>query len=245
MVAGELFGYEKGAFTGAWKRYIGSFEKAHGGTVFLDEIGTIDEKNQISLLRLLETKKFRRIGGAKIIKANVRIISATNDDLSEAVRLKRFREDLMYRLDVFRIYLPPVKNRHGDVSLLVNHFLKRFNAAYEKKILGISPECINLLESYEWPGNVREIKNIIHHAVVMCNETVLLPEHFPKRLFANRRMQPSVSIKIGATLEEAERELIEKTLRWTDNNRRRTAEILGISRRTLYNKSINTVYNFS
>jgi DNA-binding NtrC family response regulator len=236
LVSGELFGYEKGAFTGAWKSYKGSFEVAKGGTIFLDEIGTIDEKNQVSLLRLLETKKFQRIGGTRDIKANFRVLTATNENLTEAVIQGRFREDLFYRLDVFPIKLPAVRDRTGDVPLIVDSFLKQFNQIYKTKILGVSPECINRLESYGWPGNVREIKNVIHRAVVMCSGEVLLPEHLPKRLFSRRPIPPMVSIRIGSSLEEAESEMIAQTLIWTNNNRLRTAAILGITRRTLYNK---------
>ena len=236
LVSGELFGYEKGAFTGAWKSYKGSFETAKGGTIFLDEIGTIDEKNQVSLLRLLETKKFQRIGGTRDIKANFRILTATNENLTEAVSQSRFREDLFYRLDVFPISLPAVRNRAGDVSLIVDYFLKQFNQIYKTKILGVSPDCINRLESYDWPGNVREIKNVIHRAVVMCSGEVLLPEHLPKRFFSKQPGPPMVSIRIGSALEEAEKEMIAQTLIWTNNNRQRTAAILGITRRTLYNK---------
>jgi DNA-binding NtrC family response regulator len=236
LVSGELFGYEKGAFTGAWKSYKGCFEKAKRGTIFLDEISTIDAKNQVSLLRLLETKKFQRIGGARDIKANFRVITASNQNLAEAVRQGRFREDLFYRLDVFPISLPPVRNRTGDVPLIVDYFLKEFNRIYQKNILGVSPECINRMESHDWPGNVREIKNVIHLAVVMCSGEVLLPEHLPKRFFLEQPGPPTVSVRVGSTIEEAEREMIAQTLSWTNNNRQRTAAILGISRRTLYNK---------
>jgi DNA-binding NtrC family response regulator len=236
LVSSELFGYEKGAFTGAWKSYKGSLERAKGGTILLDEIGTIDEKNQVSLLRLLETQRFQRIGGSRGIKANVRVITATNENLSEAVRQGRFREDLFYRLDVFPIALPPVCSRTGDVPLMVDYFLKRYNDLYNKTILGVSPQCINRLESYDWPGNVREIKNVIHRAVVMCQGEILLPEHLPKRFFSREPGSPIVSIHIGSTLEEAEREMIAQTLNWTNNNRQRSAAILGITRRTLYNK---------
>ena len=236
LVSGELFGYEKGAFTGAWKSYKGSFETAKGGTIFLDEIGTIDEKNQVSLLRLLETKKFQRIGGTRDIKANFRVLTATNENLTDAVTQGRFREDLFYRLDVFPISLPAVRNRTGDVSLIVDYFLKQFNQIYKTKILGVSPECINRLESYDWPGNVREIKNVIHRAVVMCSGEVMLPEHLPKRFFSKQPGPPMVSIRIGSTMEEVEKKMIEQTLTWTNNNRQRTAAILGITRRTLYNK---------
>jgi DNA-binding NtrC family response regulator len=236
LVSGELFGYEKGAFTGAYKYYKGSFETAKRGTIFLDEIGTIDEKNQVSLLRLLETKKFQRIGGTREMKANFRVITATNENLEEAVHQGRFREDLFYRLDVFPITMPPVRERTGDVPLIVDYFLKSFNNIYQKNILGISPECINRMESYNWPGNVREIKNILHRAVVMCSGEVLLPEHLPKRFFSERHHLPAVSIPVGATIEEAEKAMIIQTLNWTNNNRQRTAAILGITRTTLYNK---------
>ena len=236
LVSSELFGYEKGAFTGAWKRYKGSFERANRGTVFLDEIGTIDEKNQVSLLRLLETKKVQRIGGSRSIRANVRMISATNENLDEAVPNGRFREDLYYRLDVFRIALPPVRHRQGDVPLLVDYYLKQFNEAYRTNIRGMSPECINLLESYTWPGNVREIKNVLHRAAVMCNGEVLLPNHLPNRLISKNHEPPMLTIPVGTPMQEVEQRMIAQTMKWTKHNRQRAAAILGISRRTLYNK---------
>jgi DNA-binding NtrC family response regulator len=236
LVAGELFGYEKGAFTGATRSHRGLFEKAESGTIFLDEIGTIDEKMQISLLRLLETRKLERIGGTRTITANVRIVTATNENLSEAVEQNRFREDLFYRLDIFQISLPPLRERGGDVVLLVNHFLKQFSDDYQRSIIGISPECISALETYQWPGNVREIKNVIHRAVLNCTGDILLPEHLPERLQKSHRKVPQIGLRLGCTLKEAEREIILRTLHWTQNNRQRTASILGISRRTLYNK---------
>lgn len=236
LVSSELFGYEKGAFTGAAKRYKGSFEAAKKGTIFLDEIGTFDEKNQVGLLRLLETKKFKRIGGTRDIKADFRVITATNENLTEAVRQGRFREDLFYRLDVFPITLPAVRNRAGDVPLIVDYFLKQFNQSYNTNIMGVSPACINRLELYDWPGNVREIKNVLHRAVVMCSGEVLLPEHLPKRFFSEQPGPPMVSIRVGSTIKDAEKEMIVQTLAWTNNNRQRTAAILGITRRTLYNK---------
>ncbi len=236
LVASELFGHEKGAFTGAWKRYKGTFERANGGTVFLDEVGTIDEKDQVSLLRLLETKHFRRLGNSSLVKANVRIIAATNEDLAQAVESGRFREDLFYRLDVFNIDLPSVKERTGDVSLLVNHFLNLFNEDYNRNIIGISPECITCLESYDWPGNVREIKNVIHRAVVICHGETFLTKHLPDRIVKGRHKKPNVSFPVGTPLSAIEHEMIIKTLRWSNNNRKKTAELLGISRKALYNK---------
>jgi DNA-binding NtrC family response regulator len=236
LVAGELFGYEKGAFTGATKSHRGMFEKAEGGTIFLDEIGTIDEKVQISLLRLLETHKLERIGGTRTISANVRIVAATNENLSEAVEQGRFREDLFFRLDIFQIILPPLRERGGDIVLLVNNFLKQFSDDYQRDVVGISPDCISALESYDWPGNVREIKNVIHRAVLNCTAGILLPTHLPERLQKTRNQPQKISLPLGCTMKEAEREIIFRTLKWARNNRQRTASILGISRRSLYNK---------
>lgn len=236
LVASELFGHEKGAFTGAWKRHIGSLEKARNGTAFLDEIGTIDHKNQVSLLRVLETQSFIRIGGTDTVKINVRVIAATNEDLADAVARNKFREDLFYRLDVFSILIPPVRQRPGDIPLLVDYFLKRFNNSYKKNIMGISPECISIMEAYEWPGNIREIKNIIHRAVVICTEKVLLPKHLPKRLLESNRNHYPLNIKVGDTIEDAEFKLIGETLNFTMNNKSQAARMLGISRKALYNK---------
>jgi transcriptional regulator with PAS, ATPase and Fis domain len=196
----------------------------------------MDEKDQVSLLRLLETKYFSRIGSTAEIKANVRVIAATNEDLWKAVENGHFREDVYYRLEVFLIELPPVKERTGDISLLVNHFLTRFNENYNKNILGISPECISYLEAYDWPGNVREIKNVIHRAVVICNGETLLSSHLPDRLIKGQVKKPKISLPVGVTLSHAERELIIQTLSWTKNNKKKTADILGISRKALYNK---------
>lgn len=236
LVASELFGHEKGAFTGAMERRLGCFELAHKGTVFLDEIATIDEKIQISLLRLLEDRKLHRIGATKSLKVNVRVIAASNEDLEEAVSKGVFREDLFFRLDVLHILMPPLKQRDGDVPLLIDHFLKQFNKSYRKFVVGISPECVSRLHAYDWPGNVRELKNVINRAVVMCEGDVLLPEHLPHRLRAGQGGRAMVSLPVGSTMEDMEREMMVRTLEYTAGNRRRAAEMLGISRRTLYNK---------
>jgi DNA-binding NtrC family response regulator len=236
LVASELFGHERGAFTGATERRPGCFEQADGGTVFLDEISTIDERIQISLLRLLETQEFYRIGGQDAFSADVRVIAASNEDIQQCVREGRFREDLFFRLEVLQVTLPPLRERHGDIPLLIDFFLKSYNQSFRKGIRGVSPDFMAQLEAYPWPGNVRELKNVIQRAVVMCSGDLLLPEHLPRRLLDAAPARPSVSVPIGTTLVEMERELIVRTLDYTGNNRRRAAAMLDISRRTLYNK---------
>lgn len=236
LVASELFGHRKGAFTGATEERKGKFELAHDGTIFLDEIASINEKVQVSLLRLLERKEFRRLGGQEKIKTNARLIAASNQDLSDEVEEGNFREDLYYRLDVFRISLPPLRERPGDIPLLIEEFLNRYNNRFEKSVEGISPEAVGLLESSEWSGNVRELKNVIQRAVMVCDSNVLRPEHLPPRFRDSSPARPSVTFEVGTALEEVEREMIIRTLDYTHDNRTRTAKLLGISRRTLYNK---------
>lgn len=236
LVASELFGYEKGSFTGASQQHPGKFEQADKGDIFLDEIDSIDEKVQVGLLRLIEQKTFHRIGGRKAISSSARIIAATNQNLLESVQKGTFREDLYYRLDVLRIVIPPLRERREDISLLIDEFLKRYNLDFQKNILGIAPECIGLLERYDWPGNVRELKNVIQRAVLVCNGEVLLPEHLPPRFRSERPAYPIVTFEIGTPLHQVEREMIVRALGASNNNRKKTAELLGISRRALYNK---------
>jgi DNA-binding NtrC family response regulator len=236
LVGSELFGHEKGAFTGAIDRREGKFEQAQNGTVFLDEIATIDEKVQISLLRLIEQRTFQRLGGNKTLRTNARLIAASNQNLPDLAEQGRFRKDLYYRLDVFRIVMPPLRDRGGDVVLLIDEFLKRFNRSFNKNIMGVAPECISLLESYSWPGNVRELKNVVQRAVLVCEGQVLLPEHLPSRFRPGEPVRPRVSFEIGTPLEEVEREMVVRALTAAKNNRKRAADLLGISRRALYNK---------
>ena len=236
LVASELFGHEKGAFTGATSRRKGRFEQARDGTVFLDEIGSVDEKVQVALLRLIEQKKFQRLGGRRTLSTNVRLITASNQNLAEAVDKGTFREDLYYRLDVFRIVLPPLRQRHGDIPLLFEKFLQRYSHSFGKNISGVSPACVNLLEAYDWPGNVRELKNVIQRAVLVCRDEVLRPEHLPQRFRTGRPPRRKVTFELGTPLDEVEHELVVRALAAADNNRTRAAQLLGISRRALYNK---------
>ncbi|WP_054030278.1 sigma-54 dependent transcriptional regulator [Desulfatitalea tepidiphila] len=236
LAANELFGHAKGAFTGAGEARAGAFERAHGGTVFMDEIATIDDRVQISLLRLIESKRFHRIGGSRTIDADVRLIAATNEPLEDAVEGGRFREDLYYRLEVFQIPIPPLRDRPGDIPLLIQDFLQRYNRDYDKRIIGLSPETMSILNAYEWPGNVRELKNVIHRAVVVCTGEVITPQHLSKRIRPGDGSRRNIILPVGTSFEEAERKLLEKTLQATGNSRRYAAAILGVSRGTLYNK---------
>lgn len=241
LIASELFGHEKGAYTGAVETIKGRFEEAHGGTIFLDEISTINEKSQVSLLRVLETKTFRRVGGEKDICANVRVIAASNENLEEAVKQKRFREDLFYRLEVFHIHVPALRERPGGIALLTNHFVPRFNAIYKKNIRAVAPEAWRCLRSYHWPGNVRELKNVIQRAVLMAKAQELTPDLLPLRIRAATTVGANAPpqhfpIRAGMTLDAVEREFILMTLALTQGNKKEAAQTLGISRRALYDK---------
>ena len=236
LVASELFGHESGSFTGANERRKGCFEQAVGGTIFLDEIATIDMKMQVSLLRLLETKSFHRIGGYKDIDVDVRVIAASNADLINEVRIGNFREDLYYRLEVLHIIMPPLRERHGDLHLLVDHFIKHSCDDFQKVIRGISSDFFSCIDTYNWPGNVRELKNVLQRAVINCQGDILDINHLPKRLMKSRHSDITIPIRLGMRLDEIEREVIVRTLEYAGQNRTRASEILGISRRALYNK---------
>lgn len=236
LVASELFGHEKGAFTGATEKHSGVFEYSKGGTVFLDEVSTIDKKTQISLLRLIEEKQIHRIGGRRSLSSDVRLIAATNENLRESVKKGMFREDLFFRLDVFSLDIPPLRDRREDIPLLIDSFLKRYNDEFQKNVLGISPDCVAILENYDWPGNVRELKNVIQRAVLISTGEVILPQHLSPRFQSAKIQSESISFRVGTPLSEIEREMIILCLEATGNNRKETAELLGISRRALYNK---------
>jgi DNA-binding NtrC family response regulator len=241
LIASELFGHEKGAFTGALETHLGVFEQAQGGSIFLDEITTMDEKSQISLLRVLETTTIRRVGGNKDIDVDVRVIAATNANIEEVVKARRFREDLYYRLDVFRVHLPALRERTGDISFLTNHFISRFSALYKKNIRRAPAEIYQLLRAYPWPGNVRELKNVIQRAVVMAKGPELTLDLLPSRITAgtagaSAKGAASSPIHLGMSLDEVEREFITMTLASVAGNKAKAAASLKISRHTLYDK---------
>jgi DNA-binding NtrC family response regulator len=241
LIASEIFGHEKGAFTGADQAHQGIFEQAQGGTVFLDEIATMDEKTQVSLLRVLEEQTFHRVGGIKKFAADVRIIAATNEDLEKNVAEKRFREDLFYRLNVLHISVPPLRERPGAITVLTDHFLSHYAPIFGKEIERVAPETYRLLRRYRWPGNVRELKNVIQAALLMLDGKELRPECIPERirdaaLSSEGRGEPTCSFRVGASLHSVEKEFIRLTLTYAGGNKKLAASILGISRRALYNK---------
>ena len=241
LVSSELFGHSKGAYTGASEARAGLFEQAEGGTIFLDEIATMDEKTQVSLLRILETKTLRRVRGEKDIHVDVRVIAATNENIEEAVKAGRFREDLYYRLDVFRIELPPLRERHGAISLLTDHFVVRFAELYSKDIRVVSRDAYRLMRRYPWPGNVRELKNVIQRAVLLAKGFELTKDLLPRRIRDAESCEPDLPVEkspihLGMSLGDVEKEYIKMTLASVNGNKLKAASILGISRRALYNK---------
>ncbi len=241
LIASEIFGHEKGAYTGAQDARPGIFEQADGGTVFLDEVATMDEKTQVSLLRVLEERTFRRVGGIKNIGTDARIIAASNEELERSVAEKRFREDLFYRLNVFPIRVPPLRERISAITALTNHFVSRFGAVYGKEVECVSPDCYRMLRRYSWPGNVRELKNVIQTAVLMLEGKELRPEFIPQRIreaggASVSAGEPTCSFRVGATLDVVESEFIRITLAHVGGNKKLAASILGISRRALYDK---------
>jgi DNA-binding NtrC family response regulator len=236
LLESELFGHEKGAFTGAVERRRGRFEMADGGTLFLDEIGEIDPSIQVKILRVLEEHKFERVGGQETIESDVRLIAATNRDLKKMVEEGKFREDLFYRLYVVIIHLPPLRERAGDIPLLAQHFLKDLAAANDKKIESITPDAMDILSAYSWPGNVRELRNIVERMIVLSRGEKLTVRDIPAAI--REGVQPR-SIAMSASnlsLDEVEKQLIINALKNHGENRTKAAAQLGISRRTLHRK---------
>ncbi len=237
----ELFGHEKGAYTGAVGREVGKIELAGEGTLFLDEVGELPPLAQAKLLRVLQEKEFFRVGGTKLLPMKCRIICATNRNLEEMVEKKEFREDLFYRINVVHLKIPPLRERKEDIPLLVNHFLRKYAQQNEKEIYAIDDSALDVLMEYDWPGNVRELENAIERAVVMCQEGVIKKEHLPPRIFKNSKKESDLSIDdLGTTnLLELEKKLILKVLEEENWNQTKTAERLGISRKQLRTKMKN------
>jgi DNA-binding NtrC family response regulator len=240
LLESEIFGHEKGAFTGALERRPGCFELAHEGTIFLDEIAEMNPGTQAKFLRILQDGTVRRLGGKTEIKVDVRVLAATNKDPVKAIQEGTFREDLYYRLNVVSLTLPPLRERRDDIPALVQAFIEEFNARYDKRIRSVDESVLNGLIAQGWPGNVRELRNTLERAIIVCDGDTILPRHMPPAP-ALRSTEPadapdSVSFRVGTSLEEAEKALILKTLAANGNNKTRAADVLGISLKTLHNK---------
>ena len=233
LIESELFGYEKGAFTGAQTRKKGRFELAEGGTLFLDEIGDINLSTQVKLLRVLQEREFERLGGTETIKANVRLIVATNKDLEKAIAQSAFREDLYYRLNVFTIFLPPLRERKSDVLLMADHFLEKFAMEHGKNIKRISTPAIDMLMSYHWPGNVRELENTIERAVLVCDGNVVHGHHLPPTLQTAEASGTVMSVSLTEAVDAYEKDLIQDALKTTRGNRSKAARLLNTTERII------------
>jgi Nif-specific regulatory protein len=233
LLESELFGYEKGAFTGATALKLGRFERAQGGTLFLDEIGDLNPSIQTKLLRVIQEKEFDRLGGRQPIQADVRIITATHQDLEKNVNEKRFREDLYYRLNVFPIYLPPLRERRTDILLLAEYFLEKFNKEHQKNIRRISTPAIDMIMQYHWPGNVRELQNCMERAILICEGEAIKAHHLPPTLQTAESSDTQGKLSFNQAVEAVEKELIIEALKKVNGNRTRAAEDLGITQRII------------
>jgi two-component system response regulator HydG len=254
LLESELFGYEKGAFTGAAGRKEGRFELADGGTLFLDEVADLSPLTQPKILRVLQEGEFERVGGTRTLRVDVRIVTATNQDLAQLVRDKRFREDLFYRLNVITVTTPPLRERREDIRVLAQHFLRVYAAKNNRTLEGLSDEALGCLEAYRWPGNVRELENVVERAVVLARGTVIevdnLPGNVTERSVTFARAAPApgqpvapgavpdgvFTIRIGTPLAEIEQRVLEETLRFAKGNRTVTAKLLGVDPKTVFRK---------
>jgi DNA-binding NtrC family response regulator len=237
LMESEIFGHEKGAFTGALERRLGCFELANGGTIFLDEVAEMPVGTQSKLLRVIEEKKFRRLGSKTEIDVDVRVVAATNKQPLQAVEDGHLRNDLYYRLNVFCISLPPLRDRLSDTPVLIEALIRQFNAKHGKNVKGVNDKVLRMLTMHNWPGNVRELRNVLERSLIVCDKDLIEERHLP--VLEQREVAPSansVAIPVGTTVAEAEKRLIYKTLEFTENNKTRAAEILGVSLKTLHNK---------
>lgn len=235
LLEDELFGHEKGAFSGAISSRKGRFELAHKGTLFLDEIGEVNQATQVKLLRVLQERQFERLGGEKTITVDVRLVAATNRDLREDVKEGRFREDLFYRLNVVHLEVPPLRERKEDIPLLMAHFLQLYNEKNKRQIEGFTPRAKAAMLAYEWPGNIRELGNCVESSIVLSSNSVITFEDLPANV-RNASKEERVVIPIGTTVEQAERSLILATIANHGGNKSKAAETLGIARKTLHRK---------
>ncbi|HHT9135801.1 MAG TPA: sigma-54-dependent transcriptional regulator [Candidatus Wunengus sp. YC60] len=233
VLESELFGHEKGSFTGAVQSRKGRFEMADGGTLFLDEVGEMSLKVQVKLLRVLEKGEFERVGGEKTLKVDVRLIAATNRNLEREVSEGRFREDLFYRLNVITIHLPSLRERKDDIPILSNFFVIKYTKKYKKEIKGFTPEAMDALCAYHWPGNVRELENVVERAIVLCKKNTISLDHLPGSVIPDKNDMSVIKIPMGISLKEAEKEIIQKTLQMTLGSKKEAAKILGISSRKI------------
>jgi DNA-binding NtrC family response regulator len=239
LLESEIFGHERGAFTGAEGRRQGLFELAGGGTLFLDEVAEMAPATQAKLLRVLEERSFRRLGGSEEIHVDVRVLAATNRDPVKALEEGKLREDLYYRLNVFTLELPPLRERKEDISLLVAAFIREVNERNQRSVVGIEDDALQAIRSYHWPGNLRELRNVIERSVIVAKGSRIRKEDLPPPVLspqARSKPEASVEFPVGTTVDEAERSLILKTLDATGQNKTKAAEILGISLKTLHNK---------
>jgi transcriptional regulator with PAS, ATPase and Fis domain len=240
LLESELFGHEKGSFTGAIGQKIGKFEAAHQGTVFLDEIGEISLSTQVKLLRVLQERELQRVGGTETVKVDIRVIAATNRDLKQAIREGKFREDLFYRLNVIVVEMPPLRSREGDLPILIRYFLDQMRVKRPTRFEGISPEALEIMRAYRWPGNVRELENVIERIVTLNDDTLIRPEHLPADLTGRgatvfAAVHPTV-LPSGGVLASVEKDMIIRVLSEARFNKKQAAGRLGISRPTLYQK---------
>jgi Nif-specific regulatory protein len=231
LIESELFGYEKGAFTGAQERRKGRFELAHGGTLFLDEVGDIDPATQVKLLRVLQTREFERLGGTDPVSVNVRLIAATNKNIEQAIADGTFREDLFHRLNVFAIFVPPLRERKPDVLLLADHFLARFASEHGKDIRRISTPAIDMLAAYHWPGNARELQNVIERAVLVCDGHVIHAHHLPPTLQTAEASDTAITVSLADAMAAYEKDVIQDALKSARGNRARAARLLRTTER--------------
>ncbi len=236
LIESELFGHQKGSFTGADRQRQGLIERANGGTLFLDEISEMRSEAQAKLLRVIEERRVLPVGGTQEIPIDVRFLAASNRMPTQAIREERLRADLYYRLNALAIHLPPLRERLEDLPILVDHFIRQANHDHQKQVEGVDPECLRVLKNYRWPGNIRELRNVFGSAVLLARSTRLSVDDLPEEIRTLASRENSFTVYLGSPLEEVEQEFIRRTIAFADGNKARASEILRVPRRTLYGK---------